>query len=54
MARSWTPVRVTYALTPLGRSLHRVVDGLGSRAERNMARVADARARFDHRAVASE
>lgn len=49
-----SPLRVTYALTPLGRSLHRVVDGLASWAERNMARVAEARVRFDSRAVASK
>ena len=42
-----SPLRVEYSLTPLGRSLHRVVDGLGAWARRNMTRVAEARARFD-------
>lgn len=40
-------LRVEYALTPLGRSLHSVVDRMGSWAQRNMTKVASARARFD-------
>jgi len=42
-----SPLRVEYALTPLGRSLHRVVKGLRSWAQRNVTRVTKARARFD-------
>lgn len=42
-----SPLRVEYTLTPLGRSLHRVVDRMGSWAERNMTKVAKARARYD-------
>mgnify|MGYP003577538152 CR=1 FL=1 len=45
-----SPLRVEYSLTTLGLSLHRVVDRMGSWAERNMTRVAEARARFDRKA----
>lgn len=45
-----SPLRVEYSLTPLGRSLHRVVAELGAWVRRNMTRVADARARFDRKA----
>ncbi len=38
-----SPLRVEYALTPLGRSLHDVVDDLREWAEHNMAKVAKAR-----------
>ncbi|MGH8542952.1 MAG: winged helix-turn-helix transcriptional regulator [Gammaproteobacteria bacterium] len=49
MRRVYTqsPLRVEYSLTPLGRSLHHVVDRMGSWAHRNMTKVAGARARFD-------
>jgi DNA-binding HxlR family transcriptional regulator len=40
-----SPLRVEYDLTPLGRSLLVVVDGLRQWAERNMPKVAKARAR---------
>jgi DNA-binding HxlR family transcriptional regulator len=42
-----SPLRVEYALTPLGRSLHAVVKDLLSWAQRNLAKVDRARARFD-------
>ena len=41
-----SPLRVEYALTPLGRSLHAAVDQLRGWAEHNMTRVAKARAQF--------
>jgi DNA-binding HxlR family transcriptional regulator len=40
-----SPVRVEYALTPLGRSLGVVVDGMREWAEKSMDKVARARAR---------
>lgn len=40
-----SPLRVEYDLTPLGRSLLAVVDGLRQWAERNMDKVGRARAR---------
>lgn len=47
-------LRVEYALTPLGRSVRHVVEGLASWAQRNVTRVARARARYDSDASASE
>mgnify|MGYP003575480603 CR=1 FL=1 len=42
-----SPLRVEYSLTPLGRSLHNVVDRMGAWVERNMTKVAAARPRYD-------
>src|SRR6266403_5013694 len=41
------PPRVDYALTELGRSLLKPVNGLGLWARQNRAAIADARRRFD-------
>jgi DNA-binding HxlR family transcriptional regulator len=41
------PVRVDYALTPLGRDLLQPVSALGTWALRNQAKIAQARAQFD-------
>ena len=42
-----SPLRVEYSLTPLGRSLAGVVEKLQSWTERQMSKVAKARARYD-------
>ncbi|MFC3998393.1 winged helix-turn-helix transcriptional regulator [Nocardiopsis sediminis] len=43
------PVRVDYALTPLGRSLLPVMDAVHDWAEQNIARIDDAREEYDTR-----
>jgi DNA-binding HxlR family transcriptional regulator len=42
-----SPLRVEYSLTPLGRSLFGVVEGLRVWAERQIVKVTNARAQYD-------
>ena len=48
-----SPLRVEYSLTPLGRSLHGVVEGLRAWAERQIVRVTTARREYDRDRKAS-